>query len=146
MAYLSKDVAFVSHSLSLSVRETHLQQGLIHHCRINEDKLHKCMCVHVNIYSLLIVRVMKPLYSKYRWGSMWPLKKFCEYFLVHYLLTFVVCVKAFARDAVTLAMLLLVVQHSHWLNYSIVHHVTELEWWISEISLSFWETKKSGRH
>lgn len=75
MAYLSKDVAFVSHSLSLSVRETHLQQGFIHHCRINEDKLHKCMCVYVNIYSLLIVRVMKPLYSKYRWRSILPLKK-----------------------------------------------------------------------
>lgn len=73
-------------------------------------------------------------------------KKICEYFLVDYLWTSVVCAKAFAMDAVILTMLLLVVQRSHWLNYSIVRHVTELEWWISEISLSFWETKKSGRH
>lgn len=33
------------------------------------------VCVCVNTYSLLIVRVMKPLCSKYGWGSMWPLKK-----------------------------------------------------------------------
>lgn len=65
--------------------------------------------------------------------------------MADYFLTFDVCAKAFAMDAVILTMLL-VVQCSHWLNYSVVRHTAELEWWISEISLSFWETKKSGRH
>lgn len=118
MAYLSKDVAFVSHSLSLCEGDSFTAR--IYPPLQNKWGLepYTCICVCVNIYALLIVIVMQPLCSKYRWGSMWPLKKkTCEYFLVDYLLIFVVCAKAFAMDAVILTMLLLVVQRSHWLNY-----------------------------
>lgn len=60
---------------------------------------------------------MQPLCSKYRWESMWPFKKYLWILFERLSSDFFVCAKAFAMDAVILAMLVLVVQHAHWLDH-----------------------------